>query len=685
MEADDGTRDGFAMSEGRRDREEGAGRSRDEGPTALPATPEGRPPRWPPPGLERVQGDLFAIAARAALAGVILVLPLLFVATRDGGFATLGPLADAWWIILALATVGLAFALDATARTARALRRAADALVSGHDLFTVLRVLADAKRDMGFLIVGARHFSLLDARRRDGALRMRVTAALLLAAAGLWLPVTFSLGLFFASRGALSATELQTLVLAPALVAYLLGGVLYLLEERRVRAARKAWYRQPGTTDSSRDEVLAWRASMDAHGRADGGDVVGGLRVGSGALRWGGIVVGALSVAVALPVLTLVPASAVGPILSTVSAPGMETYRPRAARAEAYRSYAIEADPDVTPQEAGAILHSLTFVGSSDAPGAGEREPERRIAEPWIPRIEGSGDPLDLAPFAWGDSLLERVDRGLDPSAEAYLRSVADHPLVASFSRLARAPSVDVASGRWERPFPPGVSMATLPVPQFQSLRSAANARIAAAALAMDEGDAEEAERVLAEVVSVGFLLADDGPTLIDNLVGYAIVEAGGAALSDLFRLSMQPGESAQLSRLRQVAERSAALMETGVAEGTEAWVASLPDRVLDESLARGLRWEYFINLTTMAPCLNMNRLVFGAGEEYSAFVDQAREGLVRWPSEEPLFELARQGWAGGADGGGSGLLAGLLGLYTSRGEDACTVLLRRVGGSGFQ
>lgn len=647
-------------------------------------SPEGRPLRWPPPGLERVQGDLFAIAARAALAGVLLVLPLLFVVSRDGGFATLGPLADAWWITLALATVGLAFALDALARTARALRRTADALGSGYDLGTVLRVLADAKRDMGFLITGARHFSLLDSSRRAGILRMRVTAALLLAGAGLWLSVTFSLGLFLASRGALSATELQALTLAPALVAYVLGGTVYLLEEGRVRTTRKAWYSEPGTAASTRDEIREWRASMDVHGAVDGRDVLGGSRVGSGALRWGGIVVAALAVAVALPVLTLVPASAVGPILSTVSAPGIETYRPRAARAEAYRSYAIEADLDITPQEAGALLHTLTLVGSSDPPGTGEREPERRVAEPWIPQSDGSADPLGLAPFAWGDSLLDRVDRGLDGPAEAYLRSVAAHPLVESFSRLARAPSLDVASGRWEQPFPPGVSMATLPVPQFQTLRSAANARIAAAALAMDGGDTERAQRVLAEVVSVGFLLADHGPTLIDNLVGYAIVEAGGAALADLFRISLQPGESAQLSRLRQVAERSAALLETSMAEGTEAWVASLPDRVLDESLVRGLRWEYFINLATMAPCLNMNRLVFGAGEEYEGFVGQAREGLVRWPSEEPLFELARQGWVGGGDAAESGVLAGLLGLYTSRGEDACTVILRPVGGQGF-
>ena len=35
--------------------------------------------RWPPPGLERMQGDLGAIMMRGALSGLLLVLPILFV------------------------------------------------------------------------------------------------------------------------------------------------------------------------------------------------------------------------------------------------------------------------------------------------------------------------------------------------------------------------------------------------------------------------------------------------------------------------------------------------------------------------------------------------------------------------------------------------------------------------------
>lgn len=642
-------------------------------------------PPWPPPGLERIQGDLYGVAARGGLAGAFLVLPLLFVVTRDSGFATLGPLADAWWVTLALAIVGLALGLDVMVRTARVLRRTGSALRDGYDPFTVLWVLADVSRDMGFLLAGGRHFSVFEAPRRETLLRTRVLAAVLLAAAGLWLILAFSLGLLFAARGVLSAAGLQLVTLVPAAGAYVVGGLAHILQERRVRRARRTWHDRPGSTSLTMDEVRGWRQAVsEADAAITPPEPEASGSIDARGLEWAGIAVGTLSVAVALPILTLVPVSAVGPILTTVSVPAFDTYRPRAARAEAYRTYAIGADPSVTAEEAGRILHAITYAGSGAEPGPGERPVQPRIAEPWIPGEDGGENPLGLDPFAWGDSLLGLVVVGLDAEERTYLSEVATHPLAEDFSRLARAPSLDAASGRWDPPFPPGLTMATLPVPRFGPLRAAANTRIAAAGLALAEGREDDAERTLAEVVSVGFLLADDAPTLLDNLVGYAIVEAGGAALEDFYRVAGRPGESAQLSRLRQVADRSAGMMQTRMPRGTEAWVRSLPGLVLDSALVRGLRWEYFINLATMAPCLNANRIVFGTDQEYDAFMGAARESLVRWPSEEPLFELARGGWIGSVDPGPPGILERIAGLYMSSGENSCARTLHQVGASSF-
>ena len=87
--------------------------------------------QWPPPGLERMQGDLWRVAARGALSGGLLVLPLLLVVAREEELASLGPFADAWWVTLVLATVGLGFATDALASTGRILARVSRSLDRG--------------------------------------------------------------------------------------------------------------------------------------------------------------------------------------------------------------------------------------------------------------------------------------------------------------------------------------------------------------------------------------------------------------------------------------------------------------------------------------------------------------------------------------------------------------------------
>jgi hypothetical protein len=639
--------------------------------------------RWPPPGLERMQGDLFAIAGRAALAGGLLALPLLFVVAREQDFATLGPFADAWWVSAILASVGLTFTLDALIRSARTMRRAARALGSGYDITTVAHVLADSSRDMGFLLQGARHFSVMDAREREAIASIRVTAAVLMAAAGLWLTLAVTIGLFFAARGLISPSGLQMVTLLPALLAYAGGGVATVVQDGRVRSARRAWHHQPWSADLASDEIQRWRADRAHLEIATGSATHEGL---TRVLGRAPIVVWALALVVAAAVLTLVSASTVGPILTTVSMPTIDNYGPRAARAEAFRSYVTGGDVTITATEAGQILQDLIYVGTDHEPSAGERPPSRRIAQPRVPNFGDVSNPMGLKPFAWGDSLIERVAAGVTSEQRDYLADVAAHPASADFSRLARATALDAGSARWATPFPEGMTMATVPLPRFTPLRSSANAHVAAAAYELVEGRADRAERLLSEVISVGFLLGDQGPTLIDNLVGYALVEAGGAALEDLYRVTGQTGAASELSRLGEVAERSARLIPVDRSEGSEAWVRSLPAMVLDTTLMRGLRWEYFIEIATVAPCLNMQRMVFGADESYGVFIDQARESLVRWPSDEAVFEIAKYGWIGAREPANPTLFGRVAALFMSTGEYSCGAFVRHVeAGELFQ
>jgi hypothetical protein len=376
--------------------------------------------------------------------------------------------------------------------------------------------------------------------------------------------------------------------------------------------------------------------------------------------------------------MTLIPTSAVGPILTSLAAPSFDRLRQRAARVEAYRTYVVPKDPSITPSEAGALLHALTFVGSDREPALGERAPERTFAASWLG--EEDPNPMGVEPYVWGDSLLGVVAEGITGDQRRYLTRLAGHPASADFSRLARAEELDVASARWESPFPAGVSMMTMPIPSFTELRGGANAHLAAAALAMSEGRDERAEVLIREVISVGFLLGDGGPTLIDNVVGFVLVEEGAKALEDLLTITGQAQRAASLRELASTADRAAGRIQVEVPEGVESWVRSLPAQVADTNAVRGLRWEQLSTLSSMTPCLNLHRMVFGPAEEYSAFVERARVSLVQWPSEEGLFEVARLGWFRDAAAVDENLLGRVLGISMRRGEGACGDLIRKLG-----
>mgnify|MGYP004217282853 CR=1 FL=1 len=63
--------------------------------------------RWPPPGLERLQGDVWNVVRSGTLAALILVFPLLLSISLRQDFWSLGPLSIAWWVILITTGVGL--------------------------------------------------------------------------------------------------------------------------------------------------------------------------------------------------------------------------------------------------------------------------------------------------------------------------------------------------------------------------------------------------------------------------------------------------------------------------------------------------------------------------------------------------------------------------------------------------
>lgn len=630
--------------------------------------------RWPPPGLERLQGDLVRVAARAALGGGILVVPLLFVLGRDLEFATLGPFADAWWVTVVLAILGLTVAADALVRTMTLMRRVSKALQQGYDFETIKLVVTDAERDMGFLMTGSRYFSEVDGKEREAIASLRVFSVTMYAVAGIWLPNALAVCIILGARGWISPGSLWMTTALPAAALYVFAAVAGTVASSRVRRARRSWYHRSWVADLTSEEARAWREDAppreDLHRGSVDDASLGRL------LRRGAVVMGALAALIAVPILTLVPTAAVGPVLAELAVPGFDNVSSRGARAEALRSYRVPVDESVTPGEAGRLLHDLSYAGTDRTPPEGEAEPSRRIAVPWLPEIDDS-NPTGMQPFEWPDSLFTVVARGVTDEQRAFLDRIAAHPARADLSRLAHAGAIDIASGRYVDPLPRDLTLVNMPIPRFSEFRDATYSHIAAAAAALADGRTERAEELVSEVVSLGFLLGDDGPTLMDNLTGYSLVEEGAVALGDLYAATARAVEAERLSALRAAADGAVARARFRYPDGAEAWVRSLPAMVSDTSVARGLRWEIFIGITTLTPCINLQRLVFGPDQEYWDFVNGAYDDLVEWPSEDGLFERARAGWFGSTTAEGGSIVGRILSVSMRTGEGTCGEVVR--------
>jgi len=157
------------------------------------------------------------------------------------------------------------------------------------------------------------------------------------------------------------------------------------------------------------------------------------------------------------------------------------------------------------------------------------------------------------------------------------------------------------------------------------------------------------------------------------------MVQSGGHALENLYAATGRSTALDELVGLREAAHRAAGRVRVGSLQGTETWVRSLPDLVFDTSAMRGLRWEYFIGVTTLTPCLNLHRMVFGPDEDYAVFLQRAHDSLVRWPSEEGLFDMARAGWLGTIESEGETWIGRLLSVSMRRGDNACGEVVRKV------
>ena len=458
----------------------------------------------------------------------------------------------------------------------------------------------------------------------------------------LWLSVGFAVSVLLAARGTFSAIDVTVVTLAPAAACLLFALFVRTAEGVLVRRARREWFSQPWAEELEVSEVEEWQSVLAGD---DGWSAPGSGAPQARVLRLSATGIGLLGILAVLPPFTLAPTSAIGPIMASVAIPRFEQTQERAARAEAFRPYRLSTDATVTPLEAGLLLQTLMYVGRRASNILGEIPPQQHYFKPWFPLPDDPGGPTGVDPRRWGQDLLPRAG-ALSADELAYLAGIALHEAHGDFSRLAAAPELDAMAGRWNIPFR-DVGMATLPVPRFNYLTQGANAHLGKAVYELALGDESKAEHTIREVLSVGFLIADDGPTLIDNLIGYALVNLGASALDAFYETTGRSTDVAALRQARGAALRAAQVLIQGRAETLENTLAELPEIAASSVALRGLRWEFFTLTNTIAPCINLNRIVFGPDDNYADWVADVRESLVRWPSEEALFALALDGYFG--------------------------------------
>jgi hypothetical protein len=605
---------------------------------------------WPPPGLEGTQGVLWRRAGELGLGGSVLVFPLLFSVARPQPFSSLGAFGSAWWVPLLTSALGSLLVIRALAGLLLFFRTARRASHHGIDLETVLQVAADHNGEVGALLQGTRCFRTLEGPVRERAVRTRIWACLLFLSASTWIILGWALSLLLASRGLLKPGGMWILTLGPAGMAVVAGVAMKGIEGTLLQAAFRPlfWnrWRNPGQQEAASQWGEGLRRYREERGER--------LSTGTAIPTAGALSVVGLSLLVLLPTAGLTMTGAAGSLLASLSIPKFSTVQQRAGAAEALRPLRLATDPSITPMEAGQALHALVSAGNSGGSEALLLDPVRAYDEPFLP-LERE-NPVGVPPEEWAVELFPMAQKGFSPEAEAYLMEAAGHPGLAEFDVLALAEAIDVLGGRLVLPFPEGTSSFDIPIPRLMSVRLAGYSMVGRAALQFQEGDAAGADHTLRTLLSAGLLMGEQSPFLIDALVGYVLALVAGDGLQTLYGVAGRETEAETLDWVRQSAKGAAERAVQG-RSGFDAASAlrGMPATVGNQEALRGLRWEYLHLLAGISDCVNPNQIVFGPGVERRAFMEEVRAGLVRFPSEEALFDVMAKGWTELPGGGGPG------------------------------
>ena len=588
---------------------------------------------WPPPGLEKLRASLNA-ARRVLLGGAFLfALPLAAASLFDRESLIRNSLPPNQ-VLLAISGIGLFTFIVGLGAMVRFFDLGRRAVTAGYGWGVLFETVADVRGDTGPLIAGAREYAELSPAKRNLMRRLRLVALAFRLLAGIVPVVGYVLAVMFAA----TASNGPTIVLWSSLFlsVLLLAGaqIIHDREDRRMKEPRRrlrSATAKPGPVDKVAE---AWMASFD---QVRAGQMGGGPRSSGRGVR-AAVLVPSIVIGIAgLLIFSMFLLTSLVRSAGERGLPGFTQMRANAVKVRRLAALRVAPDSSITPLRAGQALHAILRNGPGGTLQPHERAPA--IIIPPQPEKQEHADPW-LAPGRnWRTGAFLQAPRGFSAAQRDFLRSIADNTAIEEFRILARATGLDFAGAYLE--VKPGTTLVLEDLPGFRfgSVRVAADANMAIAALDLAAGRQSDAERRVRETLSAGFLLANDGRTMLEHLFGAAMIRNARTALVALYEATGKQREARQYS-----AESDPVLTESSDRRSfvpIEEVSRTIRRIALDTNEIRALRWDVLLVPMWFEPCTDLHQVVFGPDSLHRATLARAKASLAVRASDSVLFSLA--------------------------------------------
>jgi hypothetical protein len=250
--------------------------------------------------------------------------------------------------------------------------------------------------------------------------------------------------------------------------------------------------------------------------------------------------------------------------------------------------------------------------------------------------------------MALSNQIMAQSQGTLSAEELAYLQAVAESPVWRDFDRVASASQVDLIGGKFVLPFREDAFALGMPTMRYADTKHLANAGVVRAAYYAATGQPERAEAALRSVVSFGFAMIDNGTTLMDALIGRAVVDIGREGLHQWYALAHDARGLALTAPFPKAQRMNGSIGSTRI--DVDAVRARLLADATNPHLPRTLRLESLRQLS-FSTCGSARGMLFGQSADVDAAFDDARETLARYPSERAFIDLLYEAPARVPDG----------------------------------